>query len=212
MRNGEVSQWFAQLAQLGRSAPRAPLAGETDADVGTVGAGLTGLWAPHYLAETDPPLRIMVCEQRFAGYGVSGRNGGWLTSSLAGTRRRFAATHGREGVLALPAQMHDAVGGAFTRHGARLNPAKPVVGLAVVVERQGVVIAEDTPVTGVVPGAVTTTRGTVRAPVVLRATESFTARLPGQRRTWLPMKSSLVVTEPLPDTAWEEIGRAGLET
>lgn len=275
MRNGEVSHWFAQL---GRPAPRAPLAGDTQADVCIVGAGLTGLWAAHYLAEADPALRIVLCEQRFAGYGASGRNGGWLTGSLAGSRRRFAATHGREGVLALQAQMHHAVdevvsvctahgidadvvrggelevatsaaqlervragvaagrewgehgvllspgelagrvrvagavGGAFTPHGARLNPAKLVVGLAALVEGQGVVIAEDTPVTGIAPGAVTTTRGTVRAPVVLRATEGFTARLPGLRREWLPMNSSLVVTEPLPDTAWDEIGWAGMET
>lgn len=275
MRNGGVSHWFAQL---GRPAPRAPLAGDTQADVCIVGAGLTGLWAAHYLAKADPSLRIVLCEQRFAGYGASGRNGGWLTGSLAGTRRRFAATHGREGVLALQAQMHHAVdevisvcsahgidadvvmggelevatsaaqlervragvvagrewgehgvllsagelawrvrvagavGGAFTPHGARLNPAKLVVGLASLVESQGVVIAEDTPVTGIAPWAVTTTRGTVRAPVVLRATEGFTARLPGLRREWLPMNSSLVVTEPLPATAWDEIGWAGMET
>jgi glycine/D-amino acid oxidase-like deaminating enzyme len=47
---------------------------------------------------------------------------------------------------------------------------------------------------------------------VLRATEGFTARLPAQGRTLLPMNSSMIVTEPLDDDAWREIGWAGYET
>ena len=42
--------------------------------------------------------------------------------------------------------------------------------------------------------------GDVTARFVLRATEGFTARLPGQRRTLLPMNSSMVITDPLPRT------------
>jgi glycine/D-amino acid oxidase-like deaminating enzyme len=57
-----------------------------------------------------------------------------------------------------------------------------------------------------------TEHGTVHARYVLRATEGFTAQLPGLRRTWLPMNSSLIVTEPLPSTVWDEIGWAGRET
>ena len=45
-----------------------------------------------------------------------------------------------------------------------------------------------------------TTNGTVRAPVVLRCLEGYTASIHGQRRTWLPMNSAMIVTEPLPDT------------
>jgi len=52
----------------------------------------------------------------------------------------------------------------------------------------------------------------VRARAVLRCTEGFTARLPGMHRALLPMNSSMVVTEPLDDAAWKEIGWAGGET
>ncbi|MGN0063989.1 MAG: NAD(P)/FAD-dependent oxidoreductase, partial [Nocardioides sp.] len=61
------------------------------------------------------------------------------------------------------------------------------------------------------PARVETDRGTVRAAHVLRATEGFTARLAGERRTWLPMNSSLVVTEPLPAAFWEAVGWEGRE-
>jgi len=276
VRNGDVSFWWHHL---GLPAPHEPLAGDVDADVCIVGAGLTGLWTAYYLAEADPGLQIVVCEQRFAGYGASGRNGGWLTGALAGSRERFEATHGRAGVLALqeamhqavdeviavcaaqgidadlvkggelqvatsPAQLHrvraavtedrrwglvdtelldagavaervrvsGALGGSFTPHCARLHPVKLVAGLATLVRGRGVAIYEQTPVTGIEPGLVRTAAGTVHAPVVLRATEGFTARLPGLRRTWLPMNSSLVVTEPLEADVWAEIGWAGSET
>jgi glycine/D-amino acid oxidase-like deaminating enzyme len=54
--------------------------------------------------------------------------------------------------------------------------------------------------------------GDVRAKSVLRCTEGFTAGLPGARRALLPMNSSMVVTEPLPAAAWQEIGWEGFET
>jgi len=47
---------------------------------------------------------------------------------------------------------------------------------------------------------------------VIRATEGFTARLKGQRREWLPMNSSMIVTAPLPEQAWSKIGWDGYET
>jgi len=62
------------------------------------------------------------------------------------------------------------------------------------------------------PARAVTRHGTVRATYVLRATEGFTATLPGLRRTWLPMNSSMIVTEPLPARAWEQIGWSGAET
>jgi glycine/D-amino acid oxidase-like deaminating enzyme len=52
----------------------------------------------------------------------------------------------------------------------------------------------------------------VRAPYILRCTEGFTAGLPGQRRTLLPMNSSMIVTGPLSDAAWKTIGWNGCET
>jgi glycine/D-amino acid oxidase-like deaminating enzyme len=105
-----------------------------------------------------------------------------------------------------------AVGSTWTPHGARLHPAKLVKGLAAAVEALGVVIHESTPVTEIRPKHAVTPYGTVRAPYVLRCTEGFTAGLRGDRRTWLPMNSSMIATEPLPDSVWDTIGWEGGET
>jgi glycine/D-amino acid oxidase-like deaminating enzyme len=79
--------------------PRASLDGDLDVDVAIVGAGFTGLWTAYYLARADPSLRIAVCEAEVAGFGASGRNGGWCSalfpassSSLAALSDRSAAT------------------------------------------------------------------------------------------------------------------------
>ncbi|WP_244242446.1 NAD(P)/FAD-dependent oxidoreductase [Nocardioides seonyuensis] len=60
--------------------PRPSLPASTRADVAIVGAGYTGLWTAHYLAEAAPGLRIVVLEAEVAGYGASGRNGGWCSA------------------------------------------------------------------------------------------------------------------------------------
>jgi glycine/D-amino acid oxidase-like deaminating enzyme len=80
------------------AAHRPPLDSDLDVDVAIVGAGFTGLWTAYYLARADPRLRIAVCEAEVAGYGASGRNGGWCSalfpassSSLAGLADRPAA-------------------------------------------------------------------------------------------------------------------------
>ena len=49
------------------------------------------------------------------------------------------------------------------------------------------------------PGRVETDVGTVRAEVVLRATEGYTPRLEGHRRAVVPVYSLMVATEPLDD-------------
>ncbi|MFD5323691.1 NAD(P)/FAD-dependent oxidoreductase [Streptomyces sp. NPDC127092] len=105
-----------------------------------------------------------------------------------------------------------AVGSSWTPHGARLHPVKLVKGLAAAVEALGVTIHESTLVTEIRPKHAVTPYGTVRAPYVLRCTEGFTASLAGQRRTWLPMNSSMIATEPLTDAQWESVGWDGLET
>jgi glycine/D-amino acid oxidase-like deaminating enzyme len=101
---------------------------------------------------------------------------------------------------------------AYTPHCARVHPARLVAGLADASQRRGVTIYERTRVTAVSPGKVQTALGTVRAPVVVRATEGFTARLPGQARRWLPMNSSMIVTEPVPAPVWQAIGWEHAET
>jgi glycine/D-amino acid oxidase-like deaminating enzyme len=103
-------------------------------------------------------------------------------------------------------------GALYTPHCARVQPARLVDGLAAAAERAGVTIHESSPVTRIEPGLALTKRGDVRARYVLRATEGYTADMPGEHRALLPMNSSMIVTEPLPEAEWARIGWAGAET
>jgi len=94
----------------------------------------------------------------------------------------------------------------YSPHNACLNPAKLVRAVAALAEGTGVTIYEQTAAEDIEPGRVKTARGTVRADVVLRATEAYTATLAGHRRDLLPMNSSMIVTEPLDDKTWAKIG------
>ncbi|CAM5491506.1 FAD-dependent oxidoreductase [Streptomyces avidinii] len=270
--NGGISFWYATDDTATTHPPRTPLTGDSTADVVIVGGGYTGLWTAYYLKTAAPDLRITVLEQKFCGYGASGRNGGWLYNGIAG-RDRYAALHGhqaaqrlqhamndtvtevidtaaKEGIAAdihrggvlevarTPAQLSrlkafhtaelafgetdrelydatdtrariniaDAVGSSWTPHGARIHPLKLVKGLAAACERLGVTLHESTPVTEIAPGRALTPYGTVRAPYVLRCTEGFTAALKGQKRSWLPMNSSMIATAPLPPETWSQLG------
>jgi glycine/D-amino acid oxidase-like deaminating enzyme len=59
--------------------PRPALAGDCEVDVAIVGAGYTGLWTAYALMQQDPSLRVLVIEREIAGFGASGRNGGWCS-------------------------------------------------------------------------------------------------------------------------------------
>jgi len=74
--------------------PRPSLPGDIDVDVAVVGAGFTGLWTAYYLSELDPSLRIAVLEAEIAGFGASGRNGGWMSALFPSSRERLAALPG----------------------------------------------------------------------------------------------------------------------
>ncbi len=89
----------------GAPPPRAPLPGPIAVDVAIVGAGLTGLWTAYYLARAEPGLRIVVLERERAGFGASGRNGGWVSGFLSGPARVYARGGGRAGVAALQRAM-----------------------------------------------------------------------------------------------------------
>jgi len=104
------------------------------------------------------------------------------------------------------------LGATFTPHCAAIHPGRLVRGLADAVERLGVRIYERTRATALRAGSVVTDRGVVRAPVVVRATEGYTPRLPGQRRTLAPVYSLMIATEPLPPAVWSSIGLSGRET
>ncbi|WP_404434136.1 FAD-binding oxidoreductase [Microbacterium lacus] len=271
--NGDVSWWWHDLGGLPSARPA--LTGDLDADVAIVGAGYTGLWAAYYLKTRQPDLRVAVLEQRFAGFGASGRNGGWLTNSVTGGRARYGRDGGAAQQLALNAAVEEviavteregihadivnggefevartpaalarlrttfaeeaawpgtdvelldaaaaasridiagALGGIWHPHCARVHPAKLASGLASAVERLGVTIYENTHVSAIEAGRAITDHGIVRAAHVLRATEGFTADLRGEHRTWLPMNSSMIVTEQLPPSFWSNVGWEGRET
>ena len=276
MINGGVSWWWRDIG--GTPAPRAPLPGDLTLDVCIVGAGYTGMWTAYDLKLAQPDLRVGVIEQSFAGFGASGRNGGWLTNSVTGDRSQYVARHGRDAAIAQQRALNDTVrevievtrregidadivaggeleiartpaqlarlrktaaeelswphtdvheldaegarsridvagvlGGLWHPHCARIHPAKLAAGLAETVERAGVRIFEQTTARTIEPGRVETDLGTVRADAVIRATEGFTAGLRHEHRTWLPMNSSMIVTEPLPSGVWDAIGWSGRE-
>jgi glycine/D-amino acid oxidase-like deaminating enzyme len=258
--------------------PRAALPGDVDVDVAIVGAGYTGLWTAYYLSRADPSLRIAVLEAQTAGFGASGRNGGWCSALFPKSVAALERAYGRDRALALNTAMEstvdevgrvaaeegidcdyakggtvvlarnavqlerarhevaeaesygirldllsateaacrvgatDVLGGTYTPHCAAIQPAKLVRGLAAACERRGVRIYEQTPVTAIAKGRAVTPHGTVRAPIVVRATEGFTPRLPGLRRAIAPVYSLMVATEPLPSSFWAGAGLADRET
>lgn len=98
--------------------------------------------------------------------------------------------------------------GHFTPHCASVNPALLAEGLARACERRGVRILEGTRALQIEPRLVRTDHGAVRAPVVLRCTESYTTQLPGLGRRYLPLTSLMIATEPLSADQWDEIGAA----
>ena len=81
--------------------PRAPLAGDEDADVAIIGAGLTGLWTAWYLLERDPSLRVVLLEREIAGFGASGRNGGWCSALFPRSTASLERAHGLDAALAM---------------------------------------------------------------------------------------------------------------
>lgn len=102
--------------------------------------------------------------------------------------------------------------GIFFAPSAAVNPARLVTGLADACEREGVMIYEGTAATDIVPGRVETAHGTVRADFVVRATEAYTRDLPGVRRTFLPVYSLMIATEPLSDELFDRIGLTDRQT
>jgi glycine/D-amino acid oxidase-like deaminating enzyme len=246
-----------------------------------VGGGYTGLWTAYELRRADPSLDVVVLEAQTAGFGASGRNGGWVLGQLAGTREHWARRAGREGVLALERAIRDtvdevgrvvadegidcdfvkggslavaqtelelrrlqrsvvedrewgmgpqdselldpaataarvavagAVGARYTPHCARVQPAKLARGLTLAAERAGAVIHEHTPVTRIEPGSAHTASGVVRARHVVRATEGYTAGLPGLHRALVPLNSSMIVTAPLRPDVWAQLHWREAET
>jgi glycine/D-amino acid oxidase-like deaminating enzyme len=256
---GGPSFWFGELG--GTPSLRPSLPGPLDCDVAIVGAGYTGLWTAYYLKRADPGLRVVVLEREFAGYGASGRNGGWVAGAVAGAHddatveaitatvdeigrvcdaegiecafhkggalavatgptqverlRDHPLAHGvwlEPAELAARVRIAGALGAVFDPNVARVQPAQLVRGLADAVERLGVPIYEGTAVTAIDPRRARTAQGDVRATWVVRATEGYTPDLPGHARQLIPLRSTIIVTDPLPEAVWDEIGWQNAET
>lgn len=263
------SLWSEQVEER---TPHDPLDGDDQADVVVVGAGLTGLWTAYYLLEADPSLDVLLVEAQVAGFGASGRNGGWCSALLPVSADELARRHGPDAAAAMRAAMRDtvvevggvaaaelidcgftfggtvtvarnrpqlervadavaadarwgdeshlldadgvaehvraagAVGGSFTPDCARVHPARLVRGLLDVVLARGARLVEGTRALRLSPRAVVTDHGTVRARWVVRATEAWSAHLPGSRRDVAPVYSHMIATEPLPPEVWAQIG------
>ena len=90
---------------------RDPLPGDVNADVAIVGAGFTGLWAAYYLLRADPTLKVVVVESEIAGFGASGRNGGWCSALFPASLDKLANSPGadREAALAQHRAMRESV-------------------------------------------------------------------------------------------------------
>ena len=89
--------------------PRAPLARSTEVDVAILGAGYSGLWTAYYLLRANPKLRVAVVEKEIAGFGASGRNGGWCSSKFPVTPGMLSQRFGRNAARALMLAMRDTV-------------------------------------------------------------------------------------------------------
>ncbi|MCX7080955.1 MAG: FAD-dependent oxidoreductase [Pseudomonas sp.] len=268
-----ISLWMDQLEEPLIARPS--LEQDLDVDVAIIGAGYTGLWTAYYLKRLAPDLNIAIVEAQTAGFGASGRNGGWLMGNLLGEdrlladlsaeqrRASFDLLHGipdevaivieREGIdcdyrkggvlycaarypeqetslrryldklysqglneadyrwlspeqLAQQIRVAKPYGAIYAPHCATIQPAKLVRGLARTVERMGVKIFENSPVTDWQSGSLRTAKAQVRSRWIVPAVEGYALTLAPLGRYQLPVQSLLVATEPLSAATWEEIG------
>ena len=274
-----LSYWHDSLAPGDDGTPRPTLGGDTDADVVIVGAGFTGLWTAYHLLGADPSLRVVVLERETAGFGASGRNGGWCVAEPSGpapalerlrgagaaavmaramqgavddvgsvvTQEQIDCGWAKGGALIVArnrgqlARLRDrqalaekygygdastmldgaatkaivrlegAIGAQMTPHAAAVHPARLARGLAGAVERRQGLICEQTTVRSIDERKVHTDRGTVRAEVVVRATEAYSVSIRGYERAILPLGNQVVASEPIDDGTWEELGLARRE-
>ena len=126
--DGSLSLWLDQVAGSEADERRPALEGDIEVDVAIVGAGYTGLWTAYYLAKADPSLRIVVLEREFAGFGASGRNGGWCSSLFPSSLAKVARIGGGpERAIALQRALNetvDEVGRVVTDEGIECHFAK----------------------------------------------------------------------------------------
>jgi len=94
-----VSFWLDTVP--GSLAPGEVLPGDLAVNVAIAGAGLTGLWTAYYLVTAQPGLRVAVCEAEIAGFGASGRNGGWCSALFPASLAKLTRMAGRDAAIAM---------------------------------------------------------------------------------------------------------------
>jgi glycine/D-amino acid oxidase-like deaminating enzyme len=122
-----ISLWWDTLPAELTAPLGAPLRANTTVDVAIVGAGYTGLWTAYYLLKADPTLRIAIIESEVAGFGASGRNGGWASALFPIGPDAMARAHGREAAIAMKLAMFktvDDIGAVAAREGWDIDWAK----------------------------------------------------------------------------------------
>jgi glycine/D-amino acid oxidase-like deaminating enzyme len=117
-----LSYWHASLEEA--LSQRPPLAGDVQCDVAIVGAGFTGLWTAYHLITQQPDLRIVVIEKEIAGFGASGRNGGWVSALYPLSDLRVARESGITAARSLRNHLNSAVeeiGNTLDREGIKAD-------------------------------------------------------------------------------------------
>jgi glycine/D-amino acid oxidase-like deaminating enzyme len=133
-------------------------------------------------------------------YSALGLGGDYRVLDAEETNRRVRIT-GAKGAL-------------YSPHCASVHPGRLVRGLARAVERLGGTIFERSPVVGFETGGsprFATAHGEVRAGTIVLAGEAYLTRFRELHRQLLPIYSLIVLTEPLSEAQWEEIGWEGRE-
>jgi glycine/D-amino acid oxidase-like deaminating enzyme len=97
-------------------------------------------------------------------------------------------------------------GAMYSPDGYCVNPALMLRELASRVVESGGHIFSSSRAERIGPGIVTVNGRTVRARTVVVATEAYTVTERGQRRQILPLNSSQIITRPLTEQEWDEIG------
>jgi glycine/D-amino acid oxidase-like deaminating enzyme len=124
---GPISYWHDSLEPGDNLQPRAALPGDRQTDIAIVGAGFSGLWTAYYLLQSDPARRVTVIEAETAGFGASGRNGGWCVPE-AGAALDVLDQEGGAGTGAgMLREMHravDEIGAVAQREGIDCGFAK----------------------------------------------------------------------------------------
>jgi glycine/D-amino acid oxidase-like deaminating enzyme len=97
------------LDQVGAAQLRAPLLKNHTVDAAIVGAGYTGLWTAYHLLKAEPSLKVALIERETAGFGASGRNGGWCSALFAAPHDKIARKYGNDAALAMQRAMIETV-------------------------------------------------------------------------------------------------------